>query len=45
MLNAVLDGGADLIDTSIDHGRSEELIARVVSHPAGPRAGARSHAC
>ena len=32
LLNAVLDGGVDLIDTSIDYGRSEELIGRYVSH-------------
>ena len=28
VLNAVLDGGITLIDTSIDYGRSEELIGR-----------------
>jgi aryl-alcohol dehydrogenase-like predicted oxidoreductase len=28
LLNAVLDGGITLIDTSIDYGRSEELIGR-----------------
>jgi aryl-alcohol dehydrogenase-like predicted oxidoreductase len=28
VLNAVLDGGVNLIDTSIDYGRSEELIGR-----------------
>ncbi|MGH9099836.1 MAG: aldo/keto reductase, partial [Acidimicrobiales bacterium] len=28
---AVLDGGIDLIDTSIDYGRSEELIGRYLS--------------
>jgi aryl-alcohol dehydrogenase-like predicted oxidoreductase len=28
LLNAVLDGGINLIDTSIDYGRSEELIGR-----------------
>jgi aryl-alcohol dehydrogenase-like predicted oxidoreductase len=28
LLNAVLDGGVNLIDTSIDYGRSEELIGR-----------------
>jgi aryl-alcohol dehydrogenase-like predicted oxidoreductase len=26
VLNAVLDGGINLIDTSVDYGRSEELI-------------------
>jgi aryl-alcohol dehydrogenase-like predicted oxidoreductase len=31
LLNAVLDGGIDLIDTSIDYGRSEELIGRFLS--------------
>ncbi len=31
ILNAVLDGGIDLIDTSIDYGRSEELIGRYLS--------------
>jgi aryl-alcohol dehydrogenase-like predicted oxidoreductase len=34
LLNAVLDGGINLIDTSIDYGRSEELIGR---HLAGRR--------
>ena len=34
LLNAVLDGGVNLIDTSIDYGRSEELIGR---HLAGRR--------
>src|SRR5580700_7728631 len=33
VLNAVLDGGINLIDTSIDYGRSEELIGRYI----GPR--------
>jgi aryl-alcohol dehydrogenase-like predicted oxidoreductase len=28
LLNAVLDGGINLIDTSVDYGRSEELIGR-----------------
>ena len=28
LLNAVLDGGVNLIDTSIDYGRSEELIGQ-----------------
>src|SRR5580704_1505883 len=32
LLNAVLDGGVNLIDTSIDYGRSEELIGRYVGH-------------
>jgi aryl-alcohol dehydrogenase-like predicted oxidoreductase len=32
LLNAVLDGGISLIDTSPDYGRSEELIGRFVSH-------------
>jgi aryl-alcohol dehydrogenase-like predicted oxidoreductase len=32
VLNAVLDGGINLIDTSIDYGRSEELIGRYVGH-------------
>jgi aryl-alcohol dehydrogenase-like predicted oxidoreductase len=32
ILNAVLDGGINLIDTSIDYGRSEELIGRYISH-------------
>src|SRR5580658_1819747 len=31
LLNAVLDGGINLIDTSIDYGRSEELIGRYIS--------------
>jgi len=31
LLNRVLDGGIDLIDTSIDYGRSEELIGRYLS--------------
>jgi len=31
LLNAVLDGGIDLIDTSIDYGRSEELIGRFLA--------------
>src|SRR5580658_10295371 len=31
LLNAVLDGGINLIDTSIDYGRSEELIGRYLS--------------
>ena len=32
LLNAVLDEGINLIDTSIDYGRSEELIGRHVGH-------------
>ncbi|HEY6276804.1 MAG TPA: aldo/keto reductase [Streptosporangiaceae bacterium] len=32
LLNAVLDGGISLIDTSIDYGRSEELIGRYIGH-------------
>ncbi|MCL2583019.1 MAG: aldo/keto reductase [Streptosporangiales bacterium] len=32
LLNAVLDGGVTLVDTSPDYGRSEELIGRYVSH-------------
>jgi len=32
LLNAVLDEGINLIDTSIDYGRSEELIGRYVGH-------------
>ncbi|HEV3382600.1 MAG TPA: aldo/keto reductase [Trebonia sp.] len=32
LLNAVLDGGINLIDTSPDYGRSEELIGRFVGH-------------
>jgi aryl-alcohol dehydrogenase-like predicted oxidoreductase len=31
MLNAVLDGGITLIDTSIDYGHSEELIGRYIA--------------
>ncbi len=31
ILNAVLDAGINVIDTSIDYGRSEELIGRFVS--------------
>jgi aryl-alcohol dehydrogenase-like predicted oxidoreductase len=31
LLNAVLDGGINLIDTSPDYGRSEELIGRYIS--------------
>ena len=32
LLNAVLDAGINLIDTSIDYGRSEELIGRHIGH-------------
>jgi aryl-alcohol dehydrogenase-like predicted oxidoreductase len=32
LLNAILDGGVNLIDTSPDYGRSEELIGAHVSH-------------
>jgi aryl-alcohol dehydrogenase-like predicted oxidoreductase len=32
LLNAVLDGGITLIDTSIDYGASEELIGRHLAH-------------
>src|SRR5450755_2004296 len=32
LLNAVLDGGINLIDTSPDYGRSEELIGRYVGN-------------
>jgi aryl-alcohol dehydrogenase-like predicted oxidoreductase len=32
VLNAVLDSGINFIDTSIDYGRSEELIGRYISH-------------
>jgi aryl-alcohol dehydrogenase-like predicted oxidoreductase len=32
VLNAVLDSGINLIDTSVDYGRSEELIGRYVGH-------------
>jgi aryl-alcohol dehydrogenase-like predicted oxidoreductase len=32
VLNALLDGGITLIDTSPDYGRSEELIGHYVSH-------------
>ena len=32
LLNAILDGGINLIDTSPDYGRSEELIGRYVGH-------------
>ncbi len=32
LLNALLDGGINLIDTSIDYGRSEELIGGHIGH-------------
>ena len=32
MLNLVLDAGINFIDTSIDYGRSEELIGRFIAH-------------
>jgi aryl-alcohol dehydrogenase-like predicted oxidoreductase len=32
VLNAVLDAGINFIDTSIDYGRSEELIGRFIVH-------------
>jgi len=32
LLNAALDGGINLIDTSIDYGRSEELIGTHLAH-------------
>jgi aryl-alcohol dehydrogenase-like predicted oxidoreductase len=32
LLNEVLDSGINFIDTSIDYGRSEELIGRYVAH-------------
>src|SRR4051794_19594954 len=32
ILNAVLDAGINLIDTSIDYGPSEALIGRFLSH-------------
>jgi aryl-alcohol dehydrogenase-like predicted oxidoreductase len=32
LLNAVLDGGINLIDTSPDYGRSEELMGAYISH-------------
>jgi aryl-alcohol dehydrogenase-like predicted oxidoreductase len=35
LLNAVLDGGINLIDTSPDYGRSEELIGNYLSHRRG----------
>src|SRR5256885_6455665 len=35
VLNAVLDGGIRLIDTSPDYGGSEELIGRYLGHRRG----------
>jgi aryl-alcohol dehydrogenase-like predicted oxidoreductase len=35
LLGAVLDSGISLIDTSIDYGRSEELIGRYLGHRRG----------
>src|ERR1700683_770031 len=32
LLGAVLDSGINLIDTSVDYGRSEELIGRYLGH-------------
>jgi aryl-alcohol dehydrogenase-like predicted oxidoreductase len=32
ILNEVLDGGINLIDTSVDYGHSEELIGRYIGH-------------
>ena len=32
VLNAVLDSGINLIDTSVDYGKSEERIGRYISH-------------
>jgi aryl-alcohol dehydrogenase-like predicted oxidoreductase len=32
VLNAVLDSGINLVDTSVDYGRSEELIGRHIGH-------------
>jgi len=32
LLNAVLDAGINLIDTSVDYGRSEELMGRYIGH-------------
>ena len=32
VLNTVLDAGINFIDTSIDYGRSEELIGRLIAH-------------
>src|SRR6202453_4352397 len=35
VLNAVLDEGINFIDTSIDYGRSEELIGKFIAHRRG----------
>jgi aryl-alcohol dehydrogenase-like predicted oxidoreductase len=35
VLNAVLDGGVNFIDTSIDYGISEELIGEAIGHRRG----------
>ena len=35
VLNAVLDAGINMIDTSPDYGRSEELIGRFIAHRRG----------
>jgi len=35
LLNGVLDAGINFIDTSIDYGRSEELIGRFIAHRRG----------
>ena len=35
LLNAVLDGGINLIDTSIDYGKSEELIGQFIADRRG----------
>jgi aryl-alcohol dehydrogenase-like predicted oxidoreductase len=35
LLNTVLDSGVTFIDTSIDYGKSEELIGRYISHRRG----------
>jgi aryl-alcohol dehydrogenase-like predicted oxidoreductase len=35
LLNEALDGGIDVIDTSIDYGRSEALIGRYIGHRRG----------
>src|SRR6516164_6943273 len=35
LLEAVLEGGINFIDTSIDYGRSEERIGRFIAHRRG----------
>ena len=35
VLNAVLDSGINFIDTSIDYGRSEEMIGKYISNRRG----------